>query len=66
MVNILSLKYVKSIPGVHITMESSKERAIIVDHGEKSLGLNIVVVVSIIMKLDQIIPMNIRTKLMTT
>ena len=35
MEEVLSLKYVVSINSVHITMESSKERSVIVEHREK-------------------------------
>ena len=66
MADILSLKDVASIPGVHIMMYSSKERDINFEHGEKSLSLNSVVMGSIIMKLEQIIPINIKTQLITT
>ena len=37
MKNILSLKDVTSIPGVQITMDSYKERAIVVEHGDKTI-----------------------------
>ena len=32
MANILAIKYVSSIPGVHISMDSSKERVIILEY----------------------------------
>ena len=66
MENILSLKYLASIPSVYIIMESPNKRRIIVDHGEKILDLKSLVMGYFIMQLVQIFPIDLRTKLRTT
>ena len=63
--NILSLKDVASIPVINIKMYSYKERAIIVEHGDKLLNLKCVVRGYIITQLVKIIPLNIITQLTT-
>ena len=66
MSNIISLKYVASITGVNIKMDSSKDWVIVVEYREKQLSLKSIVMSAIIMNLDYMICVNLKTQLMTT